>query len=192
MNKDVYKAAFYPPLIPNTKYNTIFEFNNIMIEVQNRFTKDIYSRINCDIKYYNVDGKLFMDNLDNKFRQIKSFNTDNVVIEKYTLSSNLEIKDNCMLLYCGDIALKIDNDIYDSDTFHYIMIYRNLSVGKNAYVITLPKNKNDYPFERISITIDATNESVIDFSDIKWLVKNSTYMDSDFMDIYNKLILERI
>jgi len=192
MNKDVYKAAFYPPLIPNTKYNTIFEFNNIMIEVQNRFTKDIYSRINCDIKYYNVDGKLFMDNLDNKFRQIKSFNTDNVVIEKYTLSSNLEIKDDCMLLYCSDIALKIDNDIYDSGTFHHIMIYRNLSVGKNAYVITLPKNKNDYPFKRVNITIDTTNESVIDFSDLEWLIRHSTYMDSNFINIYNKLILERI
>jgi len=192
MKKDVYKAAFYPPLIPNTKYYTIFEFDNIIIEVQNRFTKDIYSRINCDIKHYNVDGKLFIDKLDNKFRQIKLFNTDNVVLEKYTLSSNLEINDDYVLLYCGNITLKIDFDIYDSDTFHYIMIYINPLDGKNVYDIILPKDKNDYFLERVRITIDANNESVIDFSDMKWLSEHMISIDNRFMDIYNKLILGRI
>jgi len=192
MNKDVYFVNYYHDILSNSKNNTIFEFNNVIVTLPNKLRRNIYNRINHNLRYFSINGDLHIYHEDDKFKYIRLFMDDNTTIEKYTIFNNLEIKDDYLLSYCGNITLKIDNDIYDSDTFNYIMIYRNLSVGKNAYVITLPKNKNDYPFERVSITIDATNESVIDFSDIKWLVKNSTYMDSDFMDIYNKLILERI
>ena len=194
MSKDIYRLSFYPPLIQSTKYSTIFEFDNIIIEVQNRFKKDIYSRINYDIRYYDANGKLLINYPNNKFRQITIFDANNAIIEKYTLSSNLEIKDDYMLLYCDDIALKIDDNIYDSDNFSYVKIQK-LMVGENTYEIVLPKDEFDYPQERghLAFVINKINNLIIiDFSDIGWLVKNSILIDTKFIDIYNKLLLERI
>ena len=192
MSKDIYFINYYPNILQNSKNNTTFEFNNVIVKVPNKLGKDIYNIIDHNLSYCDVNGNLYIYNDDTKFKFIRLFVEDYVTIEKYTLSNNLEVKDGYLFLHCGDIALKIDHDIYDSDLFYKVILYTNPSVGKNIYVISLPKDRNDHVNERSYMTINIGNNNIIDFSDMKWFSEHMISIDNTFMDLYNELILGRI
>jgi len=191
MFKDTYFINYYPDMLPSNKNITVFEFNNVIIKFPNKLGKDIYNIIDHNLNYYFDKGKLRIHD-DDKFKSMRLFVEDFTILEKYTLSNTLEVKDDYMLLHCGNVALKIDNYIYDSDLFYYIGMHRSYSCEENAYDIYIPKDKEDHFYESGYIIVDVGNDNIIDFSDFKWFSKHTVHVDNRFMNLYNELILGRI
>ena len=185
--KKIYKIK-QPYLVNNT---TIWEFNNVILELYNDIGKNLYSRINYALNYVDEYGNIHILPKVNKFFSIISFSKNEVTLSKRTISNNMEFKDNDILLYCNNMMFKVKYDLYESENFYSLDIKYMYGSAKDIYRISLPIYCNGYLQSMTDMHI-APEETVIDFNNLGQLLRYHVSKDHDFIDCYNELILGTI
>jgi len=176
---------------PYTYNTTIWEFDNVILELYNYLGKNLYSKINDILRYDTIYGNIRILPGVNKFFNIVSFSRNEVTLSKRMIASNIEFKDEYILLYCNNLSFKVDYVLYESEDFRSIEIKYMRNSAKDIYRISLPKYYNDY-LQGMSNIYITSEESTIDFGNMGQLLRNHVSMDQDFIDCYIELTLGRI
>ena len=176
---------------PYTHNTSIWEFDNVILELYNYLGKNLYSKINDILIYNTISDNIYILPGVNKFFNIVSFSRNEVTLSKHTIASNIEFKNEHILLYCNNLSFKIDHVLYESENFHFIEIKYMRNSAKDIYRISLPKYYDSY-LQGMSNMYITSEEPIIDFSNMGQLLRNHVSMDDDFIDCYTQLFLGEI
>jgi len=185
--KKVYKIR-QPYAINNT---TIWEFDNVILELYNDLGKNLYSKVNHALEYIPSCGYLRILPKERRFSDIISFSKNEVALSKRTISNNMEFKNDNILLYCNNVVFKIKYDLCESENFYSINIKYIRNSAKDIYRISLPIYYNGYLQGMTNMYI-APEETIIYFDDLGQLLQYHISKDQDFIDCYNELVLGKI
>ena len=175
---------------------TTWEFDNVIIQMPNFIDKDIHNVVSASVTGdLDLMAKCYVLYVDKMQYSICAYPADKTVIRSDIISNNLELKNERTIMHLKDLGLSFPNSIINDPDIKPIVVFDKFNLEDNMgfiYKILLSVNYNK---KDNIITTDFYTEDkniIIDFEDSNYILNHIEGADPDFIDVYTRILLEKI